>query len=150
MGEPEKPKIEDLAAEVALWKTFRDLRRAKGFEIAGLWGKLAIELEQGLHSPGAKMSLQRYVRQGASSKCLHFSYGYSDPRHLWRSYGQKLWVTQATVKEPLAISKTPPGRLRSCIRMSFHWEAAPRVTNLPSLAEFPSPPWLLSLNFTSS
>jgi hypothetical protein len=50
----DKPKIEELPDEVALWKAHREARRADGFDIAKFYTDLAEAEKQTLTSPGAR------------------------------------------------------------------------------------------------
>jgi hypothetical protein len=50
----EKPKIEELAMEVAFWRAYREAYRTKGVDIAQFYAELAAEEKQRLRSPGAR------------------------------------------------------------------------------------------------
>ncbi len=54
MNDSDIPKIEKLQDGVALWKAYRDPRRAKGFDVAKFYTDLAEEQKQKLTSPGAR------------------------------------------------------------------------------------------------
>jgi hypothetical protein len=60
----EKPKIEELPDEVALWKVYREARQAKGFDIAKFYNELAEEHEQRLTSPGAREDFTELCEAG--------------------------------------------------------------------------------------
>lgn len=64
MTESEKPKIEELPDEVALWKGYREARRAKGLDIAKLYTDLAEEQKQRLASPGAREDFTELCEAG--------------------------------------------------------------------------------------
>ena len=48
MDEPEKPQIDELAEELNLWQTYREVHREKGIDIAQFFSALATKLEEGL------------------------------------------------------------------------------------------------------
>ena len=50
----EKPKIEQLAVEMAFWHAYREAYRAKGIDIAQFYADLAADEKQRLKSPGAR------------------------------------------------------------------------------------------------
>jgi hypothetical protein len=54
MSDIEKPKIEELADELALWNTYRELRRSKGLDVDKIFAELADEQRTSLNSPGAR------------------------------------------------------------------------------------------------
>jgi hypothetical protein len=62
--ETNKPKIEELPDEVALWKAYREVRRAKGFDIAKFYTDLAEEEKQKLTSPGAREDFTELCEAG--------------------------------------------------------------------------------------
>jgi len=64
MGKPEKPKIEELAEELAFWNTYREVCRARKVDIARLYSEWAAELEQGLTSPGARENFTELCEAG--------------------------------------------------------------------------------------
>jgi hypothetical protein len=70
MSEPEKPKIEDLADELAFWNTFREIHRAKGFDVARFYADAAVEVERGLTSPGAREEFAELCRAGCLAQGL--------------------------------------------------------------------------------
>ena len=59
-----KPKIEELADELALWNTYREVHRAKGTDIARLFTKLAAAQKQRLRSPGAREDFVELCEDG--------------------------------------------------------------------------------------
>jgi hypothetical protein len=54
VSKPEKPKVEDLAAEVAAWNAYREIRQAHGLDVVRLFARISDEVRQGLLSPGAR------------------------------------------------------------------------------------------------
>jgi hypothetical protein len=70
MTDIDKPKIEDLPQEVALWTTFREVRRARGQDIDRLYAEWAAELERGLASPGPREDFAELCRAGCLSQGL--------------------------------------------------------------------------------
>ena len=54
MAEPDKPKIEELSEEVALWKIYRDICRSKQIDTVKFYMDLAEEEKRKLTSPGAQ------------------------------------------------------------------------------------------------
>ncbi len=64
MNEIDKPKIEELAEELALWNTYREIRRAKKIDIAHRYAEWAAQLEQGLNSPGAREEFAELCKAG--------------------------------------------------------------------------------------
>jgi hypothetical protein len=54
MRDIEKPKIEDLAEELAFWNTYREANFAKDIDIALEYANWTSDLAQGLTSPGAR------------------------------------------------------------------------------------------------
>ncbi|MGH2510550.1 MAG: hypothetical protein ACRDHZ_24510 [Ktedonobacteraceae bacterium] len=70
MVQTEKPRIEELTDELAFWNTFREVRRAKGMDIARLLTEWAAELQQGLPSPGAREEFAELCEAGCISQGL--------------------------------------------------------------------------------
>jgi hypothetical protein len=64
MGKPEKPKIEELAEELAFWNTYREVCRARKVDIARLYSEWAAELETDLTSPGARENFVELRKAG--------------------------------------------------------------------------------------
>jgi hypothetical protein len=64
MNDADKPKIEELVDEVALWNSYREARRAKGIDIAQLYADLAAEEKQALTSPGAREDFTELCKDG--------------------------------------------------------------------------------------
>jgi hypothetical protein len=60
----EKPKIEQLTGELALWHAYREGRRAKGIDIAQFYEDLAAEEKQRLKSPGAREDFTELCEDG--------------------------------------------------------------------------------------
>jgi hypothetical protein len=54
MSDADKPKIEELGELVALWNSYREGRRVKGFDVAQSYAAWAAEQKQRLASPGAR------------------------------------------------------------------------------------------------
>jgi hypothetical protein len=48
MDESERPKMNELAEELELWQTYREVHREKGIDIAQFYSVLATKLEEGL------------------------------------------------------------------------------------------------------
>ena len=64
MSDADKPKIEELADEVALWNSYREARRVQGIDIAQLYADLAAEQKQALTSPGAREDFTELCTDG--------------------------------------------------------------------------------------
>ena len=64
MSDTDKPKIEELAEEVALWNTYREVHRANGTDIAQVFTKLAAAQKQRLRSPGAREDFVELCKDG--------------------------------------------------------------------------------------
>src|SRR5215472_491794 len=60
MSHPDIPKIEELGAELAFWNTYRELRRAKGFDPE----EWAAEQEKCLTSPGPREEFAELCKAG--------------------------------------------------------------------------------------
>jgi hypothetical protein len=60
----EKPKIEELAMEVAFWRAYREAYRTKGVDIAQFYAELAAEEKQRLRSPGARDDFTELCEDG--------------------------------------------------------------------------------------
>ena len=56
MNDADKPKIEELVDEVALWNSYREARRAKGIDIAQLYADLAAEAADNVRSDVSRIS----------------------------------------------------------------------------------------------
>jgi hypothetical protein len=54
MSDADKPKIEGLAGLLALWNSYREVCRVKGFDVAQSYTDWAAEQKQRLASPGAR------------------------------------------------------------------------------------------------
>lgn len=65
MGQPEIPKIEQLAEELELWRRFREVRQAKGIDIAKFYKDLAARV-QSAFVPG----FEREFKQICDAGCL--------------------------------------------------------------------------------
>jgi hypothetical protein len=64
MGKPEKPKIEDLAEELAFWNSYREVHFARGIDIGLAYANWTSELAQGLTSPGAREEFAELCEAG--------------------------------------------------------------------------------------
>jgi len=64
MSDTDKPKIEELAGEMALWNSYREARRAKGIDVAQLFADLSAEQMQALTSPGARADFAELCTDG--------------------------------------------------------------------------------------
>ncbi len=60
----EKPKIEQLAVEMAFWHAYREAYRAKGIDIAQFYADLAADEKTRLKSPGAREDFTELCRDG--------------------------------------------------------------------------------------
>ena len=69
MSHTEQPKIEELSAEVAFWKAYREAQRVKGIDILKLYTDLAEEQKRGLASPGAREDFTELCNDG----CFHIT-----------------------------------------------------------------------------
>jgi hypothetical protein len=63
MSDADKPKIQELAVEVALWNSYRELRRAKGFDVAKFYLDMAEEQKKRL-APGARSDFTKLCKDG--------------------------------------------------------------------------------------
>ena len=70
MLKPGKPKIEDLAAEVALWNAYRQIRQAHGLDVVRLFARWPDEVKQGLPSPGARDDFADLCNAGCFPQAL--------------------------------------------------------------------------------
>lgn len=70
MSDADKPKIEELADEVALWNFYREAHRVKGFDIAQFYVDLAAEQKQRLTSPGAREDFTELCESGCLQLAL--------------------------------------------------------------------------------
>jgi len=66
----DKPKIEDLADEQALWNTYRELRRRRGINVDQLFPEWAAEETQKLASPGAREDFAELCKGGCLPQVL--------------------------------------------------------------------------------
>jgi hypothetical protein len=64
MSDTDKPKIGELAEEMALWNSYREARRAKGIDVAQLFADLSAEQKQALTSPGAREDFAELCTDG--------------------------------------------------------------------------------------
>jgi len=64
MSDTDKPKIEELTDEMALWNSYREARRLKGIDVEQLFADLTAEQEQALTSPGAREDFTDLCRDG--------------------------------------------------------------------------------------
>jgi hypothetical protein len=64
MNDTDKPKIEELAQEVAFWNRYREARRIEGIDIAQLYADLAAAQKQALTSPGAREDFTELCNNG--------------------------------------------------------------------------------------
>ena len=69
MSDIEKPRIEELADEVALWNSYRQVHLAKGIDVT-LYGELAAEQKQSLTSPGAREDFTELCEAGCLQLAL--------------------------------------------------------------------------------
>ncbi|MGH9438239.1 MAG: hypothetical protein ACRD22_10170 [Terriglobia bacterium] len=70
MNQTGKPRAEDLADELDWWKKLREMRQAKGLDVAQFIDESASEVEHGLHSPGGKEDFAELCEAGCLSKGL--------------------------------------------------------------------------------
>lgn len=66
----DKPRIEDLPEEVALWKTYRDICRSKKIDMIKLYMDLAEEEKKKLASPGAREDFVELCEAGCFQPVL--------------------------------------------------------------------------------
>jgi hypothetical protein len=66
----EKPRIEQLTSELALWHAYREGRRANGIDIAQFYEDLAAEEKQRLKSPGAREDFTELCEDGCLQLAL--------------------------------------------------------------------------------
>jgi hypothetical protein len=64
MTNPDIPKIEELANELALWTTYREIRRARGIDIVRIYQELAAEQKNCLISPGGREDFAELCEDG--------------------------------------------------------------------------------------
>ena len=64
MNDADKPKIEELAQEVAFWNHYREARRIEGIDIAQRYADLAAAQKQALTSPGAREDFTELCNDG--------------------------------------------------------------------------------------
>src|SRR5271167_247946 len=64
MSDTDKPKIEELAQEMALWNSYREARRVKGIDVAQLFADLSADQMQALTSPGAREDFTELCTDG--------------------------------------------------------------------------------------
>jgi hypothetical protein len=64
MNDTDKPKIEELAQEVAFWNRYREARRIEGIDIAQLYADLAAAQKQALTSLGAREDFTELCNNG--------------------------------------------------------------------------------------
>jgi hypothetical protein len=64
MTDADKPKIEELAQEVAFWNRYREARRIEGIDIAQFYADLAAAQKQALTSPGAREDFTELCTDG--------------------------------------------------------------------------------------
>jgi hypothetical protein len=64
MNDADKPKIEELAQEVALWNSYREARRIEGIDITEFYADLASAQKQALTSPGAREDFTELCNNG--------------------------------------------------------------------------------------
>jgi hypothetical protein len=64
MNDTDKPKIEELAQEVAFWNRYWEARRIEGIDIAQLYADLAAAQKQALTSPGAREDFTELCNNG--------------------------------------------------------------------------------------
>lgn len=64
MAQADKPRIEDLAAELDFWNKYREVHSAKGVDIARLYAAWTTELAKGLTSPGAREEFAELCETG--------------------------------------------------------------------------------------
>jgi hypothetical protein len=70
MSDADKPKIEGIADEVALWNFYRETHRVKGFDIAQFYADLAAEQKRRLTSPGAREDFAELRESGCLQLAL--------------------------------------------------------------------------------
>ena len=64
MSDADKPRIEELAQEVAFWSQYREARRIEGIDIAQFYADLAAAQKQALTSPGAREDFNELCNDG--------------------------------------------------------------------------------------
>jgi hypothetical protein len=70
MGHADIPKIEDLGAELSFWSSYRELRRAKGFDPDLVLKEWAAEQEKSLTSPGPREEFAELCKDGCLRQAL--------------------------------------------------------------------------------
>jgi hypothetical protein len=70
MTDSNKPKIEELADEVAAWKSYRDICRGKPIDTIKVYMDLAEEEKRNLTSPGARQDFVELVEAGCFEPIL--------------------------------------------------------------------------------
>jgi hypothetical protein len=64
MNEPEIPKVEEVAEELEVWNTYRDIYRHKGIDIAAVYQSFTDSVQKELTSPGAKTDFSELCGAG--------------------------------------------------------------------------------------
>jgi hypothetical protein len=64
MNDTDKPKIEELAQEVAFWNRYRESHRIEGIDIARFYADLGAAQKQALTSPGAREDFTELCNDG--------------------------------------------------------------------------------------
>jgi hypothetical protein len=64
MVQTDKPRIEDLAGELAFWNDYRTARLNRGIDVARQYANWPAELAQGLTSPGAREEFAELCEAG--------------------------------------------------------------------------------------
>jgi hypothetical protein len=70
MNEIDKPKIDELAQELAFWNSYRERFRRRGIDIAKEHAEWTIGFERGLAAPEPKKQFAELCRAGCFSQAL--------------------------------------------------------------------------------
>jgi hypothetical protein len=70
MGHADIPKIEDLGAEMSFWSSYRELRRARGFDPDLVLKEWTAELKKSLTSPGPREEFAELCKDGCLPQAL--------------------------------------------------------------------------------
>lgn len=99
MSDADKPKIEELADLVALWNSYREIRRVKGFDVAQFYADLAEEQEKRL-APGARGDFTELCKDGCFPIALAALVALLVFHHNWKAIGQN-WRAVQRIKKNL-------------------------------------------------